>query len=34
MSLNASAVVTSDLACAATAFLVWDTLINLDEEVR
>ncbi|RDX54614.1 hypothetical protein OH76DRAFT_1341154 [Lentinus brumalis] len=34
MSLNASAVVTSDLACAATAFLVWDTLINLDEEVE
>ncbi|RPD65624.1 hypothetical protein L226DRAFT_237198 [Lentinus tigrinus ALCF2SS1-7] len=25
---------TSDLACAATAFLVWDMLIHLDEEVE
>ena len=26
--------VTSELACAATAFLLWDMLIHLDEEVR
>ena len=26
--------VTSDLACSATAFLVWDVLINLDKEVH
>ncbi|KAI0646399.1 hypothetical protein C8Q79DRAFT_667524 [Trametes meyenii] len=28
------AFVTSEVACAATAFLVWDTLINLDREVE
>lgn len=33
--LNVTALsVTTDLACAATAFLLWDMLIHLDEEVR
>lgn len=27
------ALVTANVACSATAFLVWDTLINFDKEV-
>ncbi|KAH9852531.1 hypothetical protein C2E23DRAFT_186884 [Lenzites betulinus] len=31
---SAEGFVTSEVACAATAFLVWDALINLDQEVE
>lgn len=29
-----ASIVTSEVACAATALLVWDVLINLDREVN
>ncbi|KAI0372049.1 hypothetical protein BV20DRAFT_139974 [Pilatotrama ljubarskyi] len=33
-ALNRYGIVTSEMACAATAFLVWDTLISLAEEAE
>lgn len=34
LSSEWASIVTSEVACAATALLVWDVLINLDREVN